>query len=217
VSERDEERFPDLAAWLRDLRDDLLTLKISTIVQSHVDDAAPLAPADALADLHQRYEQALFGSRGAATGGRTRGEKPPSFVELAARSTPGGDPDLMREEGVRADAAVTGHVRRRLGVHAAELQELAAKAWSDEPLSPPDRVRLYKLWYLGTDPIAMQTVIQLSGDVITRIQPEHVEQANAPIIGVHQEAVKTSISVWSGLVDVLGRMASSLVGASKRR
>ncbi len=60
-----------------------------------------------------------------------------------------------------------------------------------------------KAWELGTQEIAMQTVIQLDGDVVTRIQPEFMRGINKDLFDIHNQGVATSIKYWKTLVSLI--------------
>lgn len=81
------------------------------------------------------------------------------------------------------------------------------------PLNPNDLVLLRKIWELGTEEIAMQTVIQLDGDVITRIQRNYATPSptNETVQKLHNEGVSKSISFWKELVGIIGDFFNLIV------
>ena len=68
-------------------------------------------------------------------------------------------------------------------------------------LSPEDTVALRKIWELGMEPIAAQTVIQLSGDVITRLHPKFASGQHPMLLELHRAGTATASEMWSSLVD----------------
>lgn|GEM_PF-1832701 len=80
-------------------------------------------------------------------------------------------------------------------------------------LLPEQVLRIRKIWEIGVETIEMQTVIQLDGDVVTRIRPQRARIANDPLFAIHNSAVSTSIGTWTRLVDTVGAFAKTLVSA----
>ena len=70
-------------------------------------------------------------------------------------------------------------------------------------LLPMEVVTVRKIWEIGTETIAMQTVIHLNGDVITRMQELYTKPENRFFIEVHDNAVQTSTGFWHRLVDTV--------------
>jgi hypothetical protein len=80
-------------------------------------------------------------------------------------------------------------------------------------LLPDELVMLRKTWDIGLQQIVYQTVIQLDGDVITRIQSAFAEpnERNRHLLEIHTTAVATSTAFWKGLVDLIGSFLSGIV------
>ena len=57
----------------------------------------------------------------------------------------------------------------------------------------------------------MQTVIQLDGDVVTRIRPARARLDNDPLFIIHNSAVSTSVGAWTRLVGALEAFAQTIV------
>jgi hypothetical protein len=80
-----------------------------------------------------------------------------------------------------------------------------------------DLVLLRKTWDVGAERVLMQTVVQLDGDVVFRIQAGLDDARRLALQGAHQAAVDASFRQWSFLVDTLGRWLGSAAGALLRR
>lgn len=79
------------------------------------------------------------------------------------------------------------------------------------PLREQELVMIRKIWELGTEVIAMQTIVQLDGDVITRLDPYYMNEKKYPRLhDYHNEALNVALKHWSDLVSV----ASSLIQAA---
>lgn len=64
-------------------------------------------------------------------------------------------------------------------------------------------IELRKIWEIRTEVIAMQTVIQLDGDVVTRVLPEYAREGWEALRAMHYKGVRTATSFWRGLVDLV--------------
>ena len=94
-------------------------------------------------------------------------------------------------------------------------QLLAARTpKSDQPPSGTQLMLLRKIWEVGTEEIAIQTVIQIDGDVITRVQAAHAGP-DAPMLALHHDAVRTAVDFWSGLVSLVITTVQRIVGLAK--
>jgi hypothetical protein len=71
------------------------------------------------------------------------------------------------------------------------------------PLTSDEIVTIRKAWEINIEVIAMQTVIQLDGDVITRINPEYTTLESAMIRNIHNDCVNYSMNAWSQLVGLV--------------
>jgi hypothetical protein len=86
------------------------------------------------------------------------------------------------------------------------------------PLREQDLVLIRKVWELGTEVIAMQTIIQLDGDVITRINPSFMNETRYPKLqSYHNQALAVALEHWSDLVTVAKELiVSAARGISDR-
>ena len=80
------------------------------------------------------------------------------------------------------------------------------------PLTHEQIIQLRKIWEIGTEEIAMQTVIQLDGDVMTRVIPKYAEGDHSVIHQIHQQGVQTSVAFWKDLISIAKDFLSSLLG-----
>jgi hypothetical protein len=71
-------------------------------------------------------------------------------------------------------------------------------------LTADEIVVLHKAWDLDLEQIALQTVIHLDGDVMHRVSPRCANGAAAPLLSAHDAALRTSISYWKTLVEIVG-------------
>lgn len=71
------------------------------------------------------------------------------------------------------------------------------------PISEAHLVTIRKIWELGTEVIAMQTIVQVDGDVITRLNPYYMDETRYPKLQeYHNRGVSIALEHWSNLVNV---------------
>lgn len=80
----------------------------------------------------------------------------------------------------------------------------------DIQLTSEQLVTLRKIWEVGVETVVMQTVIQLDGDIITRMQ-EGRTASNKAIQDLHQESVGNAIRHWQFLGQTLAQFLGSVL------
>ena len=81
------------------------------------------------------------------------------------------------------------------------------------PIRESDLMSIRKIWELGTEVIAMQTIVQIDGDVITRLNPNFLDETKYPRLhDYHNKGVNIALAHWSTLVNV----AKELIVATVR-
>lgn len=83
----------------------------------------------------------------------------------------------------------------------------------DLPVLPDEVVLIRKIWDIGTDNISMQTIVQLDGDVVTRIHSGFLGDDHEITRKIHEKMIQTSISTWDGLVRLVGDFFRSAAAA----
>jgi hypothetical protein len=72
-------------------------------------------------------------------------------------------------------------------------------------------VLIRKIWELGVEVIVMQTVVQLDGDVVTRIRPDCADEKFKALHAIHNQTVTTSVHFWGQLIGVLVNFFTELI------
>lgn len=71
------------------------------------------------------------------------------------------------------------------------------------PVKDSELVMVRKVWELGTEIIAMQTIIQVDGDVITRLNPNFMDEKKYPDLKTyHNEGVAIALRYWGDLITI---------------
>jgi len=71
-------------------------------------------------------------------------------------------------------------------------------------------VMLRKIWDMGVENVFMQTVIQLDGDVLTRIQEGISEDKRAFVLKAHEQSLEVSLKYWETLFTIVQQIAGSI-------
>jgi hypothetical protein len=86
-------------------------------------------------------------------------------------------------------------------------------------LAPEQITQIRKAWEIGTERIVMQTVIQIDGDVTTRLWQSFARNPNKTIMEIHNQSISISTEFWSNLVrtlaDIAGEALNLILGRSQ--
>jgi hypothetical protein len=190
------DRSKDLTERLQKMATGLFAIEVTTILDANIPAWRATSVEEIVAEIQRDYGAAL-----AARGGYDALEPPPgsgkeAFARLGARAK-----EALEEAGSgKGDQPIL----RRISENAEALQRILAGWKPGEELPVDALLALRKIREIGTKQIAMQTVIHVDGDVITRIHPDHAGASGSPLVAIHQAAVLTSTQSWQGLIDTLG-------------
>jgi len=93
-------------------------------------------------------------------------------------------------------------------------QDMTASHITDLKLNVAQVSLLRKAWEIGTEEILLQSIIQIDGDVTTRLSERFAAHQNTFILNTHHDAINTSVQFWSAIVKTIGEIATSLVRGS---
>ena len=81
------------------------------------------------------------------------------------------------------------------------------------PFEAEQLIRLRKINEIGTETIAMQTCVQLDGDVVTRVHPKYAlsNSMTAEIQKIHSEGLQISIQRWQDIVATIATFFKTLL------
>jgi hypothetical protein len=77
----------------------------------------------------------------------------------------------------------------------------------DLDLTPQQITLIRKAWEIGTERIVLQTVIQIDGDVTTRLSERFARNPNDTLLHIHNDSIEVSTRFWSNLVKTLANIA----------
>ena len=77
----------------------------------------------------------------------------------------------------------------------------------DLNLRPEQIALIRKAWEIGTEKIVLQTIIQIDGDVTTRISKHFSKNPDDTVLHIHNDSISISTEFWSTLVKTLTEIA----------
>ena len=78
------------------------------------------------------------------------------------------------------------------------------------PLSADEMTMLQKIWELGVDEVAMQTVIHLDGDVTTWVQEAFTDPKFDYVHRLHERNIRIALESWTVFVQMIEALFSRL-------
>ena len=72
-------------------------------------------------------------------------------------------------------------------------------------------VKIRKIWEMGVQEIALQTVIQMDGDVITCVKRGYDGPGKKDLYDLHNMSIGTSIGIWKELIGIVKDFLGSLL------
>lgn len=203
------------------LTNDLFTLEVNTIIKDSIMGTVIPDAGQALVDIVQDYETQLheFGDKEPSSGSSTVADLE-KFDELRKRASEMYEavaaPRILR----KSERLMLCRIRDNCDEIKGILEAVKARDPSSElrftrkqapniELLPAELMSIRKIWDIGTEEIVMQTVIQLGGDVTTRLNSAYATERDHPIVRIHEGSVTTSISSWNKLVETVGAFLAS--------
>ena len=216
----------------KSLVEGLFTLEVNTIVSDNISAEKMPPPERAIPQIAQSFDvwlaehgaprpdddrggvvasKAAFASFAARARNRIKAiegaQQQSSFQPVGQPSGDGDHLELLYRIRDDADAIVRGIFDRPRDKPLPDSWTEADASRNEVELLPEELMLIRKIWDLGLDRIAMQTVIQLDGDVLTRVRPAFAR--DPAILDIHNRGIMLSMQVWQSLVDVVGRFIES--------
>ena len=116
--------------------------------------------------------------------------------------------DQSREQGLSLDPE-TSNVLYRMKTNCNTLMDILKRA-PDFDFTPEALIKVRKIWEVGTDRVLMQTVVQLDGDIITRLQVGRETQKDRWLHEIHKDTVNLGMANWQFMVNTLASLVKSI-------
>lgn len=74
-----------------------------------------------------------------------------------------------------------------------------------------DRVKIKRMFDLGTESIVLQTRFGLDGDVITRVEANFANKPKEVVLGIHDKQTDLTVNYWKSLVKLIKDFVSEFI------
>ena len=74
-----------------------------------------------------------------------------------------------------------------------------------------DRVKIKRMFDLGTENIVLQTRFALDGDVVTRIEESFANSPREVVLGIHDRQTNLTVNYWKSLVTMIKDFVNELI------
>ncbi len=195
---------------------DLLNLEVNTIIRPGIQGKKMPAPGDALIDIATWYQAGLV-SFGADVTGLDKKEPGgcDSFESLqSGASTKIKEiEDGAKTKGLSPEEQPDFLLLCRIRDMSEQIVKMMKGIENKGEFNADERVLIRKIWEVGLDEIAMQTVIQIDGDVVTRIEPQYAKSDDKSKVlrEIHERSVTVSLAAWKELIGLVKDFFSGIV------
>jgi hypothetical protein len=76
------------------------------------------------------------------------------------------------------------------------------------PLTSAEMITIRKVWEVGVEQILMQTVAQLDGDIVTRVDLACAAASKGPVQQLHRSTLEMALTHWHFLFQTLAQLTS---------
>lgn len=76
------------------------------------------------------------------------------------------------------------------------------------PFTPAEMITIRKVWEVGVEQILMQTVAQLDGDIVTRVDLARAAASKGLVQQLHQSTLEMALTHWQFMFQTLAQLTS---------
>ncbi len=124
--------------------------------------------------------------------------------------------NLLAKEEIRDDEFGASHEESEIWnseIWNNDIDRYRINVIQDLDLTTAQVTFLRKAWEVGTERIVLQTVIQIDGDVTTRIAERFLKsQDKEVVLKIHNDSISTSTNFWTSLMRAMGEIAGKAFG-----
>lgn len=207
-------------AQLKSLLDDVLHRQVDTIVAHAIIGTSAEEPLQALVDIANAYIGFLHAIDRPLDSATVDQDV---FERLCTHAAA-----LLSEDALSAeDRAIVARIKQRSKVLAKIAAEVVAE--HEEQLQGKDlladanslvdavdvhtsqRASINSTWELGVATVALQSVVSLDGDIVTRVAENYSGPQYEYLHNLHDRSVNLSLHTWEGLVRSIGSVFKALI------
>ncbi|SNY59050.1 hypothetical protein [Paractinoplanes atraurantiacus] len=187
---------------MKRLFEDLLTIEVDIVLEERDrGDEAPDADR-ALLEIARAYDGYLRNEAADLDARRGAGD-PGAFAALRERAMRAEAAHRRLRGADRGQAVILQRIHRN-------CDQIVGALSRGRPFAAEDVVRIRKIWEIGVDVIVLQTVVQLDGDVVTRVSPGGPARLPA-LHELHQANVRAAVECWQALFALLAHVTAGTV------
>jgi hypothetical protein len=208
------------------LAEDLTKLQINTILKSNISGGTMPALRFALCDISARYGMRLC-QLGADSGELDKYIKEGGFRSFDKYQQVAKRMQIELQE-IEADEVREFYMLQRIRSNSnriktfledapdkneytkVQLYESMKGEMTDFQPARGDYMMIHKYWELGTEQIMMQTVVQLDGDVYTRILDEYATEEFKSLHEIHHSGVNLSYRYWQNIIKIVSEFLTTV-------
>jgi hypothetical protein len=220
-------------------KNDLLNLEINTIVKDRIGALKMPAPLKALEDIFYEYDEkikeinktiqafsfsGLIYSYNVEEKNDIEGDKLKVYLievknkaialesQLKSDGLNESQSSVFMDDNSNKIDNMRSHLRRII-TNIKQIENLKSyrNILNNNLINKKDLVQLRKIWEIGTEDIVMQTVIQIDGDVVTRIIPEYATNENSALHKFHELGVNVSLKYWGSLIELARKLLGTVL------
>ena len=223
----------------KQILDDIVTLEVNTIINRNISAQKMPKPRFAMCKIGEAYSRYLAGL-GADTSAAlpeiySHYSTFTTLAELAKQTANSLQPGESEEEQIEFDLRQV--ILTRIKNNSEEIINLVRQVAPNDvffdkskekreltcrkniyllnpiPFEAEQLIRLRKINEIGTETIAMQTCVQLDGDVVTRVHPKYAltNSITEEIQKIHSEGLQISIQRWQDIVATIATFFKTLL------
>ncbi len=219
--------MPGLKDQIGSIASNLMNLEINTIIKPNITSRKMSSPAHTLIDIAKKFnfkltafgypcEEETFKPGSFSSFNCIREKANTGIQNLEKKSKKSGlsqqeEADLIMLWRIKTMSDQIKGILNRLNCKQEFSREDIEKGKVTLKMNGDELVQIRKIWEIGTEVVALQTIIQMDGDVITRVNPAYAGQAHKNLQRLHGQGIRTSVDFWQDLVHIVTNFLESLL------
>ncbi len=186
---------------IKKIVDDLLNIEVNTIIKSNMSGRKMPGFKKAVEEIRANYVKKLY-----ALCNKTEPllNENSNFKEIKESAIN----EIEALEQLSASDNKDLNLLKRIRDMSGELEKIEG----NHDMTKDQLLLIRKIWDIGGEDIVMQTVIQMDGDVITRVNEKYATNDWALLHEIHSKSVDKSLKFWKSILDAFTSIAKGFLG-----